>query len=158
MGRSSLNFSVLSMKEAKGDSSSKDSVAVYKGLTVTVHNVDDSSSKEDSVAVYKGLTVTVYNVDDSSSKDSVAVYKGLTVTVYNVDDSSSKEDSVAVYKGLTVTVHNVDKAELALNRRDLVDLVNVCFHVPLSLAVVVYAPFLSACMDGERFNVPVDTK
>jgi len=58
MGRSSLNFSVLSMKEAKGDSSSKDSVAVYKGLTVTVYNVD-GSSKEDSVAMYKGLTMTI---------------------------------------------------------------------------------------------------
>jgi len=35
-----LNFSMLSMKEAKGDSSSKCSVAVYKGLTVTVYTVD----------------------------------------------------------------------------------------------------------------------
>jgi len=61
-------------------------------------------------------------------------------------DGSSK-NSVAMYKGLTVTVYNVDKAELALNRRDLVDLVNVCFHVPLSLAVFVRAPFLSVCVD-----------
>jgi len=43
-------------------------------------------------------------------------------------DSSSK-CSVAVYKGLTVTVYKVDKSELALSRRDLIDLINVCFRL-----------------------------
>ena len=37
----------------------------------------------------------------------------------------SSNMSVAVYKGLTVCVYNVDKPSLELNRRDLVDLINV---------------------------------
>jgi len=46
-------------------------------------------------------------------------------------DGSTKS-SVAVYKGLTVTVFDVDKTDLTLTRRDLIDLINVCRHVPYS--------------------------
>ena len=46
-------------------------------------------------------------------------------------DGSTKS-SVAVYKGLTVTVYDVDKTDLTLTRRDLIDLINVCRHVPYS--------------------------
>ena len=44
----------------------------------------------------------------------------------------SSNMSVAVYKGLTVCVYNVDKPSLELTRRDLVDLINVCYTTSLT--------------------------
>ena len=44
----------------------------------------------------------------------------------------SSNVSVAVYKGLTVCVYNVDKPSLELTRRDLVDLINVCYTTSLT--------------------------
>jgi len=44
------------MKEAKGEGSSKSSVAVYKGLTVTVYNVDKTEltlSRRDLINLVK---------------------------------------------------------------------------------------------------------